>query len=254
VSVISMENSDELFSSTMSLGDHLEELRRRVIYALAGLAVGTGVCLAFGRWILQFLLMPYNRLVPDRPLSFLGIPDAFVIYMKVSLVAGLIVASPWVFYHLWMFVSAGLYRHERRYVKIAVPFSASLFVAGALFFFFIVAPVTLRYLLKFSQFVGGQQAWTFDRYVSFMTLLMLVFGLAFQTPLAIFIVQRVGLVSIAALGRARKYVLLLMFIIAAFATPPDVFSQVVLALPLYLLYELGILLCRVVPGRGQSEK
>ncbi len=249
-----MEKSDELSGSTMSLGDHLEELRRRLIYALAGLGVGTGLCMIFGTWIIRFLLTPYDRLVPDDPLNFLGVTDAFVIYMKVSLVAGLIVSSPWVFYHLWMFVSAGLYRHERRYVKNAVPFSAALFIAGALFFFFIVAPITLRFFLKFSELLGGEQAWTFDKYISFITILMLVFGLGFQTPLAIFILQRTGLVSIASLRRARKYVFLGMFVIAAVATPPDALSQITLGVPLYLLYELGILLCRLVPARRRSEQ
>jgi len=249
-----MEKSNELSSSTMSLGDHLEELRRRLIYALAGLGAGTGLCMIFGTKLVKFLLVPYNRLVPDDELNFLGIPDAFVIYMKVSLIAGLILSSPWVFYQLWMFISAGLYKHERRYVKVSVPFSAALFIAGALFFFFVVAPISLRFFLKFGELLGGEQAWTFDKYISFVTVLILVFGLGFQTPLAIFILQRIGIVSVAALRRARKYVFLAMFVIAAVVTPPDVISQITLALPLYLLYELGILLCRFVPGGGQSER
>ncbi len=249
-----MEKSNKFSDSTMSLGDHLEELRRRLIYALGGLAAGTVVCMIFGTRLVQLLLGPYNRLVPDDQLNFLGIPDAFVIYMKVSLIAGLILSSPWVFYQLWMFISAGLYEHERKYVKISVPFSAALFITGSLFFFFVVAPLSLRFFLKFGEILGGEQAWTFDRYISFVTVLMLVFGLGFQTPLAIFILHRVGLVSIFGLRQGRKYVFLAMFVIAAAATPPDVISQVTLALPLYLLYELGILLCRFVPVSGRSEK
>lgn len=247
-----MEKSKELFDTTMSLGDHLEELRRRLIYALAGLGIGTIICMIFGTRLVRFLLEPYQRLVPDDPLNFLGIPDAFVIYMKVSLIAGLIISSPWVFYHLWMFVSAGLYKHERRFVKIAVPFSAGLFIIGALFFFFVVAPLSLGFFLKFGTILGGEQAWTFDKYISFITMLMLVFGLGFQTPLAIFVLQRIGIVSISKLRQIRKYIFLVMFIIAAIATPPDIISQVTLALPLYLLYELGILLCRFVP-QGRAE-
>lgn len=237
----------------MSLEDHLEELRRRLIYALAGLTVGMVICMIFGARLVQFLLEPYKKLVPDDPLNFLGVPDAFVIYMKVSLVAGLIISSPWVFYHLWMFVSAGLYRRERRFVKIAVPFSTVLFIAGALFFFFVVAPLSLRFFLKFGELLGGEQAWTFNKYISFVTILMLVFGLGFQTPLAIFILQRTGIVSVTGLRRVRKYVFLGVFVIAAVATPPDVISQITLGLPLYLLYELGILLCRFIPGGRRDE-
>jgi sec-independent protein translocase protein TatC len=249
-----MEKSNELSDSTMSLGDHLEELRWRLIYALAGLGVGTGLCMIFGAKLVKFLLEPYNRLLPNDPLNFLGIPDAFVIYMRVSLIAGLILSSPWVFYQLWMFVSAGLYEHERRYVKVSAPFSAALFIAGALFFFFVIAPISLRFFLGFGKLIGGEQAWTFDKYISFITVLMLVFGLGFQTPLAIFILHRIGLVSISGLRQVRKYVFLSVFVIAAVATPPDVISQVTLGLPLYLLYELGILLCRFVPFRRRNEQ
>jgi sec-independent protein translocase protein TatC len=249
-----MEQSNELSESTMSLEEHLEELRRRLIYALAGLVLGTIICMIFGTFLVKYLQRPYDELMPGRPLVVLAPADAFVGYMKVSLIAGLVLSSPWVFYQLWMFVSAGLYAHEKRYVRAAVPFSTVLFITGALFFFYVVAPITLQFFLRFGDIINVKPSWTFQKYVSFVTVLMLVFGLGFQTPLVIFILERVGIVSINAFRRARRYVFLLMFIIAAVATPPDVISQITLALPLYLLYELGILLCRFVPGGGQSSR
>lgn len=249
-----MEKSNELFDSTMSLEDHLEELRRRLIYALAGLVVGTIICMMFGTFLVRYLQRPYDELIPERPLVVLAPADAFIGYMKVSLISGLVLSCPWVFYQLWMFISAGLYVHEKRYVRVAIPFSAVLFIAGALFFFYVVAPISLRFFLKFGDIINVKPSWTFQKYISFITILTLVFGLGFQTPLAIFILQRTGIVSQAALRRARKYVFLSTFVIAAIATPPDVISQVTLALPLYLLYELGIVLCTIVPGYGQSER
>jgi len=118
----------------------------------------------------------------------------------------------------------------------------ALFVAGALFFIFVVAPISLLFFLKFGEYINVEDNWTFQKYVSFVTMLMLVFGVGFQTPIAIFILNRTGLVSIRSLRRSRKYVLLAIVIVAAMATPPDVFSQITLAVPLYLLFELGILL------------
>jgi len=229
-------------NSAMSLGDHLEELRMRLLLALAGLVVGSVICLFFGPKIIAFIQGPYDNLMPDRPLIALAPADAFIGYMKISLISGLILSSPWVFYQLWMFVAAGLYPPEKRYVRIAVPFCASLFVVGALFFIYIVAPISLVFFLKFGDIINVAPNWTFQKYVSFVTVLMLVFGVAFQTPIAIFFLNRTGLVSLKALRGSRKFVMLGVFVVAAVATPPDVVSQITLAVPLYLLFELGILL------------
>ncbi len=302
--------------STMSLGDHLEELRARIILALLGLAIGTVVSLVFGKYIIRFIERPYHNafkekksgeddkadvndlvvafgarlaaavdadpnmasldanavkfaekayaaaleelldkgLFEDRDgkgreaavaprLQTLAPTDGFVSYMKISLISGLVFSAPWVFYQLWMFVAAGLYSKERRYVHTAVPFSTVLFVCGALFFLLFVAPLAMKFFVKFNRsFLDVNSYFTFRDYISFVTMLMLVFGAGFQTPIAIFILVKTRLVSVAALRKARKFVLLGIFFIAAVATPPDVISQVGLAVPLYLLYELGILL------------
>jgi len=301
--------------STMSLGDHLEELRGRLILAFSGLLIGAVICLFFGTRIIKFIEKPYTKLFltqkaesikdkrieiinnlfkdtrqklandpnapkvgketeefvyrfcteilaalnndpnfsfnspstnqasPARRLQILKPADGFISYIKIALISGLILTSPWVFYQIWMFVAAGLYTHEKKYVHSAVPFSAALFVTGALFFVLVVAPLTLRFLVKFNE--GVLDAWsnfTFADYISFITMLMLIFGVAFQTPIAIFFLTKTGLVSIDSLCRSRKYVILIIFIVAAMATPPDPISQVTLAIPLYALFELGILM------------
>lgn len=237
----------ESFFATMSLGDHLEELRIRIIYALIGLAAATIVGFYFGSTIIKFVEQPYiDAMGPDARLQSLAPTDGFVSYMKISIITGVVISSPWIFYHLWMFVSAGLYPNERKYIHIAVPFSTVLFIAGALFFILAVAPLTLSFLVKFNEAVIGVSSnFTFKDYVSFITTLMLVFGFAFQTPIAIYFLNKTGLVSIKALRSSRKYVLLAVFVVAAIVTPPDVISQVTLAVPLYMLFELGIIICSV---------
>lgn len=314
--------------TTMSLGDHLEELRIRLILAILGLLIGTIICLFFGRRIIKFIEAPYNRIMkgyteskieqflppwaylsekffsnllqaidsdPNAPsidpnlvtyaqeiynktaadiardpnyvtgvtdlhssasdkLVVLAPADPFIGYMKISLISGLIISSPWVFYQLWMFIAAGLYANERRYVRIAVPFSTALFVIGALFFLFVVAPISLKFFLGFGSYIGVSSSWTFQKYISFVTMLMLVFGLGFQTPIAIFVLNRTGLVSIENLKKSRKYVIIAMFALAAIATPPDVISQVTLAIPLYALFELGILMSWFAERKKKSQE
>ena len=319
---------EDPLGTTMSLGDHLEELRGRLILAITALLIGTGICLLFGTRIIKFIQKPYtkvfqasddesqieeettklikdlfdnarrkltadpntqdiepkteefvqkffteailallndpnytairplgNQISPERRLQILSPAAGFISYIKIALMAGLILSSPWVFYQIWMFVAAGLYAHEKKYVHSAVPFSATLFVAGALFFLFVVAPLTLSFLVKFNEGVlDARSNFTFADYISFITMLMLVFGAAFQTPVAIFFLNRTGLVSIQALRKSRKFVLLGIFIIAAMATPPDPISQITLAIPLFLLFEMGILLSVFAERRRKSRE
>jgi sec-independent protein translocase protein TatC len=229
----------------MSLGDHLEELRIRLILAILGLAAAFFACLIFGTWIISFIEMPYIKaLGEDTHLQTIAPTEGFVSYMGILMIAAVVVASPWIFYQLWLFISAGLYPSEKRYVYMAVPFSTILFITGALFFVFIVAPLTLRFLVLFDRHIlHSNPNWTFPQYLSFVATMMLVFGLAFQTPIAIFFLNKTGLVSIEALRKSRKYVVLGVVFVAAAATPgSDLFSLFALSIPMYLLFELGILL------------
>lgn len=237
----------------MTLGEHLDELRRRLIYAIIGLAVGMAASLTFGHWIIEVLKAPYLTVMEEfglePDLAVLDFSSALVTYLKVSLVCGLIVASPWVFYQLWMFVSAGLYQRERRYVLFAVPFSAGLFICGATFFLLVLSPHVLRFLLGFSQWLELKPVITLKNHISFMTSMMLVFAIAFQTPLLVLILVKMGAVTLKTLNKFRKHVIVGILIISALATPPDPFSQLALALPLWLLYEFGILLSLLFAGK-----
>lgn len=312
---------------TMSLGDHLDELRARLILAVLGLFIGAVVSLIVGTKILKFIEYPYywtmtkwlaeterprvksevesfvdlfftnltDRLAtdPNAPqidpkrvafiedvsrraasawvektagtgrsalprqywLTALGPADAFIAYMKVSLIAGLILTSPWVFYQVWMFVAAGLYEKERKYIYKAIPFSTALFVIGSLFFLFYIARVTLYFFIGFGDMVGVASLWTLQKYISFITIMMLVFGIAFQTPIAVFILVRTGLVSLQTLRSYRKYVLLGLAFFSAVATPsPDPFTMLALLIPLYALYELGIVLSIFADRKAKAKE
>jgi len=231
---------------TMSLGDHLEELRYRVILAVIGLAVALVASLFFGKTIISFLEKPYFMAMGNQArMQVLGPAEGFISYMNISLVTGVIIASPWIFYQLWMFVATGLYPHEKRYVYLAVPFSAALFITGTLFFIFVIAPITLKMLVLFNKEVLNVDSnFTFQKYISLITVMMLVFGLTFQTPIAVFFLNKIGLLSLDALYKSRRFVIIGVIVVAAAATPgSDMFSLFALAIPMYLLFELGILLC-----------
>jgi sec-independent protein translocase protein TatC len=241
------QNSEHNFNE-MTLGDHLEELRFRVILALLGFAVVLTICLFFSKFFLSFMAQPYFAAVgqnADARLQAITLPEKFVVYLKTAMLFGVIFSSPWVFYQLWKFISAGLYPNEKKYVYIIVPACTGLFVAGALFFMFIVAPMVISFFIGFDtgiKFLTTQV--TLQSYISFMISMTLIFGLCFQLPLAIIAANRIGIVSTENLKKARKYVLLVIFFIAAIMTPPDVISQISLAVPMYVLFELGVLFSR----------
>jgi Tat protein translocase TatC len=234
----------------MSFGDHLEELRARIILALLGIGVGLAVCMFFSGYFLALLAKPYlyasQQIGLEGNLLAITLSEKFLVYMKTALLFGIVLSSPWVFYQLWKFISAGLYVRERKFIYIITPVCAALFIIGALFFLFVIAPIMIRFFIGFDAGIKSVQTQvTLSSYVNFMFSMMLVFGACFQMPVAIVAVNRIGIVSVENLKKARKYVLLAIFIIAAVATPSaDMISQIALAVPMYILYELGILFCR----------
>jgi len=233
----------------MSLGAHLDELRTRIGWALAGFVAAFCISLSAGKWFAGIILSPYAAAMESAgievKLQAVQPAEPFLVYVKAALVLAALISSPWIFYQLWAFVSAGLHRHERRFVRIVAPACALLFAGGVLFFLLAIAPWIFRF---FMQFDLGVDYLTYQPAVGqtadFILTLATVFGLAFQTPVAIVFAERLGLVAYESLCRARKYVFLGAFVVGAVLTPPDVISQIALALPLYVLYEGGVWACR----------
>lgn len=328
----STQRHDDIDDGTrMTFGDHLEELRRSIIKALLGVVVAAAVCLIFGKEILSAICAPLWRVqlangLPPQ-LQVLSPTAAFTAYLKIALLAGLIVAMPWVFQQIWNFISSGLYAHERRFAKLFFIPGSLLFALGVAFVYFVVLPVVLQFFISFNKsfeatdltpgalqrllltnpvepeeavaapsliqlpvvaqdpkdakpgdawinestrtlmirtrtgllstplHVGSmpspvQSQFAIDFYISFVLMLCLGFGVAFETPIAVFFLARTGIVPIGMMQRARRYVILGCIMFGAVLTPPDVISQMLLAGPMYGLFEIGLFVARVAERRA----
>lgn len=224
----------------MSFLDHLEELRKRLMWSIAAVAGGFFLCWAFAEKIYGKLQEPLTQfLPPGDKLAYTRLTAPFFLYMKVAFFAGLFVAAPFVLYQLWLFVSPGLYKKERR---LAAPFIISgsiFFIAGGYFGYRFLLPATCSFFIE----TGRQfkQMITVDDYFSFASVIILATGLVFETPILIFFLARLGIVTPAFLMQKFKYAVVLAFVIAAVVTPtPDMVTQSALAVPMILLYLIGV--------------
>jgi sec-independent protein translocase protein TatC len=187
---------------------------------------------------------------PRLKLRSFSAMEPFMIYLKVAMLTGAILASPLIFREIWLFVAAGLYPHERRYIHIFLPFSIGLFLAGVAMAFFVALPVVLRFLLGFNSYLDIDPQQRLEEYLSFVLFLPLAFGIGFQLPLVMLFVNRIGLVSVETYRKQWRIAILVIFIIAMILTPsPDIGSMSLLAVPMTLLYFGGIALCAYTSGR-----
>lgn len=318
----------------MPLGDHLEDLRKSLIRAFIGVALGTIICLVFGKQILNIICQPLlfvqaiNDLEPS--LQVLAPTTAFLAFLKIGFLSGMVVSMPWVLHQIWGFVRSGLYAKEQRFVVMLAPASIGLFVVGVLFLYAVVLPVVLHFFINFNKSFGvpdlapagfqrlllttqddspleavdhevlqvplldqdpdklaNGDTWVnvrnrrlmvktpsgylstplepgansptmhsqfaLDFYISFVLVLALAFGLAFQMPIVVFFLAWSGLVSTAQMIRGRRYVLLGVVAAAAMLTPPDVISQLLLAGPMYVLFEAGLIVARFAERKTSTE-
>ncbi|MCD4824686.1 MAG: twin-arginine translocase subunit TatC, partial [Phycisphaerae bacterium] len=228
---------------------------KRIFLALAGLIAGMAVTLFFGAELFDILRYPYVQVMgADAKFLATRASSGFMVYLKVCLIGGLILASPWVIYQFWKFVSAGLYPRERRYFYAAVPFCVALFVGGAVFFLFVVSVPIMKFFIGFNDMLHIETRLTWENHVAMMTNMMLVFGLGFQLPVVVAVLGKMGLVTTAMLNRSRRYVIVGLFVFAAVVTSPSPVDQVLLAVPMWGLFELGALFVRLGgkprPGDG----
>jgi sec-independent protein translocase protein TatC len=205
-----------------------------------------------------FCILPLTKVLPDGSrLIFTSLPEMFITYIKVSLVAGIILALPVIFYELWMFLLPALYQKERRYLFPFVLFSSILFVTGSLFGYFIVFPYGFKFFISFAT-EDIQALPSVKQYFSFAIRLLLAFGLVFEMPVVVLFLTKIGLITPEAMKRFRKFAILCSFILAAILTPPDVATQIMMALPLIILYEVSIFLSKGVyrkkEGGSNTEK
>jgi len=223
----------------MSFLGHLEELRHRLIKSIASVLLLSIVFYFFSERVIDYLTAPVNVTYFTSP------TEAFSIRIKLSLILGLIASIPLVLYQIWKFVVPGLTKKEVKYVFPVVFFSSLFFLGGASFCYFLVLPLGIKFLLGF-QTERLLPLIKIGDYVSFVAWMVLAFGLVFQLPILTFFLGKIGLVSSLTLRKGRKYAFLGILILAAVLTPsPDVFSQLLLAIPLYVLYEVSIIVVRI---------
>ncbi len=187
----------------------------------------------------------------DVKVTSLNAHEAFVIWIKAALVAGVLIASPYIFYQIWSFVAAGLYPHEKHYVHVFLPFSLGLFLAGASVAFFLVFKPVLQFLLTFNEVLGIDPDLRISEWLSFVLILPLGFGISFQLPLVMLFLERIGIFDVQAYLSKWRVAILVIFVLAMFLTPADPTSMILMAIPLTVLYFGGILLCKYMP-RKQS--
>jgi sec-independent protein translocase protein TatC len=191
--------------------------------------------------------------VYPRELSTLSAQEPFMIYFKISLVAGVVIASPWIFWQIWSFIAAGLYPHEKRYVHTYLPLSVGLFLTGVVFCQLVVMPRAVAALLWFNDYIGVTPDLRLSEWMSLAIMMPLVFGISFQTPLVMLFLERIGISDVAKYRAWRRYAYFGLAVFAMIVVPsPDVLSMVCLMLPMWGLYEFGILLCKFSPGRRRE--
>ncbi len=194
----------------------------------------------------------YSQIGKRPSLKVFQIQEGLFIWMKVCFVAGFVLASPWVFYQLWAFIAAGLYPHEKKIVHVYLPFAIALFLIGVVFAQFLVIPQAVAYLLLIDEWLGVEPELRLSYWLDFAILIPVVFGFAFQTPLVMFVLDRIGLVTVEVFRKVRRVALFVLTIAAALLCAGDLWSMIMMTVVLCGCYEGGILLCRFIPKR-QSE-
>ena len=236
----------------MSFLDHLDELRRRLIVSLVALTVAFFVCWAFREKIYDFLTVPITHFTGGEKLKYVTPTEPFSIYMQISLLAGVFVASPVILWQVWLFISPGLYRREKRF---ALPFLAAttvLFLLGGVFAYRVALPLTLHFLQTFGDRL--QSNVTATAYLDFAVTMILSCAALFEIPVLIFFLTILGVVTARLLVRNLRYAILVIFIVAAVITPsPDIQTMMVFAVPMLVLYLVGILIAWIFRREPQPQ-
>jgi sec-independent protein translocase protein TatC len=240
-------------SSQDTFISHLVELRDRLLRAILAVVLVFLCLFPWAKDLYALLAMPLLAVLPKGgQMIATDVVGVFLVPVKVAFLVAFVIALPYVLYQAWAFVAPGLYAHERRLVLPLVVASSVLFVVGMSFAYFLVFPVVFRFMASIAP-EGVAWMTDIDKYLSFVLTMFIAFGVTFEVPIVVIVLVRVGLVSLEKLREIRPYVIVGAFVIGAIFTPPDVLSQVMLAVPLWLLFELGLVLARFVGRPGAAD-
>lgn len=230
----------------LSFTDHLEELRKRFIICLAAIGIGFLASYAFKEDLYHLLALPVRAVLKDEnSFIFTSLTEPFFTYLKLAFFSGIALSSPVIIYQIWAFVAPGLYKHEKKYSVPFVLLSTLFFIIGVLFCFLVVFPIACSFFAGFAQAGVIEMKLKMSDYLSFSCAFLLAFGLVFELPIFILFLAKIGIVNHAQLVKNRKYVILLAFVVSAILTPPDILSQILMAVPLLILYEISIVIARI---------
>lgn len=238
-----------------SFMSHLVELRDRTIKSLLVVLVFFAVCFYFSGDLMRFLSLPLYQALPEgtRPI-FTDQAGAFFTLTKLAFLAALLVSLPWVLYQIWAFVAPGLYEHEKRFALPLIVSSVFFLLVGISFAYLFVLPAAYKFFFSFASQTGADVMQDLQKYWDFTLSIFFGFGLTFEVPVVEMLLVKLGMVTTKQLREARRYVVVGAFVVAAVLTPPDVLSQFMLAVPLVLLYELGIFLAGFVTARSRNPE
>ena len=247
-----LDEEEEEEEGPMTLVQHLDELRKRLKYIALAAIVGCLACYGFAEELFNLLVAPMVKFMPEQSSFIFTAPqEAFLTYLKVAALAGIFLTSPYIFYQIWSFIAPGLYEEERKYIIPVAVFSALFFVGGASFGYFVVFPAAFEFFMSFNN-EHIQAMLKLDEYLSFSIKLLLAFGFVFEMPLFALVLSRIGILTADMMRKVRRFAVLGAFVVGAILTPPDVFSQLLMAGPLLVLYEISIIVASVF-GRKKEE-
>lgn len=254
---INLKKNTKKVQQEYPLIEHLEEIKKRLKYIIIVLLILFVAGYSQGKTLIHVFQAPILSVLPENAnLTMIKITEMFFVQVKVSFIAAIMVSMPFILFQLWQFIAPGLYMHERRYIYSFVLFASILFVIGASFAYFIVFPFGFKFFLSYVQNNDYSVIATLSMsdYISFVMQLVLAFGVVFELPAIVFLLAKIGLINEEMLIKYRRYAIVVIFILAAVLTPPDPFSQIIMALPLLLLYQLSIYIAKVFGREPENIK